>query len=81
MQSAPTPPSTTADALPRLRGGWPIVGHMLFQLFRPMEFLAQLRRLDHDLAWVNVGRGRWGLYCMNPDAYEVLKDKSCSVQH
>jgi cytochrome P450 len=81
MQSAPTPPATTADTLPRLRGGWPIVGHTLRQLFWPMEFVAQLRALSGDLAWVNQGRGRWALYCMDPEMYEVLKDKSCSVRH
>ncbi|MCK6524466.1 cytochrome P450, partial [Myxococcota bacterium] len=70
-----------APSIRQLPGGWPLVGHNLRRLFWPMSFFEDLRALSGDLAWVNMGRGRWSIYALNADLYDVLKDKSCSVRH
>ncbi|MBK9646681.1 MAG: cytochrome P450 [Deltaproteobacteria bacterium] len=81
LPAPPTPETLTAPSMPKLGGGWPLVGHNFRRLFWPMEFLTDLSGLQGDLAWVSMGRNNWSIYALNPSLYDVLKDKSCSVRH
>lgn len=78
-------PNQERLGLPVLPGALPVFGHQLKLLFAPMDFVQQARRLcqdsNTDFVWVSLGLGNWVLDCFNPNAYEVLRDKSCSVRH
>lgn len=74
-------PRTLRLGLPEVPGALPIFGHSLSHAFAPMRFIARARALNSPLVWVDAGFGNWAIDCFDPRAYELLRDKSCSVQH
>lgn len=78
-------PMADRMGLPVMPGALPVFGHQLKLIVSPLAFVDQARALcrehNSDFIWVSLGFGAWVLDCFNPSAYELLKEKSLSIQH
>jgi len=66
---------------PVMHGAWPVVGH-LPSLY--VDTLALARRAERELGplfWLNQGFGHLALYCLEPEAFDVFRNRVTSSEH
>src|SRR5262249_25650558 len=76
--------SGTRDGFPVLHASLPFFGHMLyFSSFGrdTIDVLCEVRDALGPLFWVNVGMNNWLLVSVEPEGFEVLKNRGTTSTH